>query len=150
MRDACIRRQIKTAVTKALLEKERMKYDRAMGQHYNEHLDSHGYDEPWEAPYEFDESAVTKAAEQLNDRATSRDPQVQQAASAEISKLGLSPLDLLSASHRGTLGEGDAVDLSAEYHDAKIRELERRRRELKRDYDQLQQSRPDEGALIEQ
>lgn len=32
----------------------------------------------------------------------------------------------------------------------KIRELERRRREVKRDFDQLQPARPEESLLIEQ
>ena len=42
------------------------------------------------------------------------------------------------------------TDNSAEHHDDKIQQLERRRREVMRDYDQLRRSRPDEGAIIEQ
>jgi hypothetical protein len=150
MREACIRQAIKSAVTKALLEKERAEYDQAMGEAYNRHLEAGDMKEPWNVPYEIDERAVEEAAEQLINRATSRDPKVQKAAYAELSGLGMAALELLSAANRGVLGEGPAPDESPEYHDTKIRELERRRREVKRDYDQLRQSRPDVGAIIEQ
>jgi hypothetical protein len=114
------------------------------------------------------EAAVAKS---LADRAVSSDTQVRERAYAEISELGMEPVELMGEAYRGTLRssappaftptdplghdlpaapEQDLTDGSADFHDEKIRQLERRRREVKRDYDQLRQSRPDEGAIIEQ
>lgn len=80
-------------------------------------------------------------------RATSRDPQIQTATYAEISELRLSRLELLSEAHRGS--DGFESDESAECHDAKICRLERRRREVKHDYDLLR-NRGHTKAIIEQ
>lgn len=113
------------------------------------------------------------AARSLADRAVSSDTQIRDRAYAEIKELGMEPVELMGEAYRGTLRSSASAqpayaptdpfeyasppvavqsptDDSAEFHDEKIRQLERRRREVKRDYDQLQQSRPDEGALIEQ
>jgi hypothetical protein len=114
------------------------------------------------------EAAVAKS---LADRAVSSDTQVRERAYAEIRELGMEPVELMGEAYRGTLrssahpaftptdpleydlpaaAEQDLTDDSADFHDEKIRQLERRRREVKRDYDQLRQSRPAEGAIIEQ
>jgi|GEM_PF-1647311 len=150
MREARIRRLIRSAIRKAVREQKINEYDRAMNEAYNRHLEQGENEGRWNRPYEFDENEVEASADQLVDRATSRDPKVQAAAYAEISELGLSALDLMSEAHRGALGGSSAPDDSPEYHDTKIRELERRRREVKRDYDLLQQSRPQEEVIIEQ
>jgi len=83
----------------------------------------------------FDEAAAQAAGEALAAEAVSTDPEVQTAAFAQITALGMDPLALMSAAYRMS---DDAV----EYHDRKIQELERRRREMKRDYDVLQKTRP--------
>lgn len=150
MREACLLRSIRPAIAKAVRGQMRREHLQAMDEAWDEYVEQGGAEDDWEEPYKFDAEAADEAASKLVDQATSRDPQVQAAAYAEISQLGLSPLELLSEAYRGTLGESFQTDQSAEYHDAKIRELERRRREVKRDFDQLQQSRPDKGVIIEQ
>lgn len=150
MREACLHRLIKPAIAKAARAQKRAEYEEALDEAWDEHVEQGCGQDDWETPFEFDEEAAEEAAEDLVVRATSRDLQVQTAAYAEISGLGLSPLELLSEAHRGTLSDGFRPDDSPEYHDAKIRELERRRREVKRDFDQLQQSRPDKDVIIEQ
>lgn len=150
MREACLLRLIRPAIAKAVRGQKRHEHSLAMDEAWDDYIEKGGAEDDWEEPYEFDEEAADEAASGLVDRATSSDPQVQAAAYAEISSLGLSPLELLSEAHRGTLNEGYRADDSAEYHDTKIRELERRRREVKRDYDQLRQSRPSTEITIEQ
>lgn len=117
--------------------------------------------------------AVPEFATDLADRAVSTDEAVRNYACQQIQELGMEPVELMGEAYRGALvgrrpdplpaaaadipgysmpveSEDLQPDNSAEHHDEKIRQLERRRREVKRDYDQLQQSRPDEGAIIEQ
>lgn len=118
-------------------------------------------------------NAAPAIAEDLDERAVSTDKAIRNYAYQQIKELGMEPIDLMAEAYRGALSAspdpqetiesfdplapGPIVahgptppDTSAEYHDEKIRQLERRRREVKRDFDQLQQSRPDEGAIIEQ
>ena len=48
------------------------------------------------------------------------------------------------------MGEAYAhAESQADWHDAKIQDLERRRREVKGDYDRLQKTRPIEAEVIE-
>lgn len=116
--------------------------------------------------------AAPEFATDLADRAVSTDEAVRDYAYRQISELGMKPVELMGEAYRGALVRrrqdpplGAAADIpgyvmpipsddpqtdnSAEYHDDKIQQLERRRREVMRDYDQLQKSRPDEGTLIE-
>lgn len=117
--------------------------------------------------------AAPEFATDLANRAVSTDEAMRNSAYQQIGELGMEPVELMGEAYRGTLSasndppaamasfdplafggfgvpEPAPTDNSAEFHDEKIRQLERRRREVKRDYDQLQQSRPDEGAIIEQ
>ena len=81
------------------------------------------------------EEAAEKKAKDLAARAVSLDPDEWARAQRELAAMGLSPLDFMS--------DADCnKDGSARRHDEKIKELERRRRELKRDYDALQKLRP--------
>ena len=150
MREACLLRSIRPAIGTAIKEQKRTEYEEALDEAWDKHVGKGGGEDDWEVSFEFDEEGADEAADELVTRVMSRDPQVQTAAYAEIAELGLSPLELLSEAHRGTLGEGFQRDKSPEFHDEKIRELERRRREVKRDFDQLHQSRPDEGVTIDQ
>ena len=83
----------------------------------------------------FDAAAAQAAGEALATQATSTDSDIQTAAFAQITALGMEPLALMSAAYRMS-------DYAVEYHDRKIQELERRRREMKRDYAVLQNTRP--------
>lgn len=150
MRDACLLRLIKPAIAKAVRAQKRADYEQALDEAWDEHAEKGAGEDDWEAPFEFDHDEAENTDDDLVARATSRNPSVQAAAYAEISELGLSPLELLSEAHRGTLGDNFASNKTAELHDAKIRELERRRREVKREYDLLQQSRPQDEVSIEQ
>lgn len=72
----------------------------------------------------------------------SRDPEVQASAYEEVSALGMDPVEIMGEACRSR-------DRSVTHHDNRLRELERRRREVKRDFDALQRARPLEVTVIE-
>jgi hypothetical protein len=92
--------------------------------------------------FDFDEDAAEDMADGLAAYATSRDPKLQAKARDRILELGFDPVQLMSDAYLN-------VNSPASEHDDKIKELERRRREVKRDYDALQKIRPIEGEIIE-
>ncbi|WP_291133825.1 hypothetical protein [Erythrobacter sp.] len=148
MRDASIRRTIRSEITRAVVEKAWQEFNKAAAK--ASARTAHDSDDLWNPTEVFDDTDAKQAACQLVDRITSRDPQVRDAAEAELAQLGMDPLDLMSAATHGALTDGNGADDAPEVHDAKIRELERRRREVKRDYDALVQARADEGVIIDQ
>jgi hypothetical protein len=113
-----------------------------MSKPWERHVARGGTRHDWKPPYPFDEAAAKAAGLALAQRALSRDPEVQAAAYAEIAKLGRDPVDLMGEAYRT-----DGFDLRR--HDGPIEELERRRREVKRDYDALQKARPLEAVVTD-
>lgn len=100
-----------------------------------------GTEGDWEDPLAFDEEAARAAGQSLAQNAVSRDPDTFQAACAEIEGLGLDVLDLMSRAYR-------SFEASVTKHEDKLPELERRRREVMRDFDALQRARPIAGEVI--
>jgi len=82
------------------------------------------------------------AGEHLAACAMSRDPETQARAYEDVSALGMDPVEIMGEAYR-------SHEWSVTDHDDKLRELERRRREVKRDFDALQRSRPVEATVIE-
>lgn len=146
MREACILQLLKPAIAKAVFEQQK---NLALDAAWAAHVEAGGTEDDWQAESDFDEAEAEELGADLVERSTASDPTERAEAYDEIAELGLNPVELMSEAYRGTLGKDYGSDKSAEYHETKVRELERRQREVKRDYDQLQQSRPDEGALIE-
>ena len=140
MRDADLRRGLREAVERAARDWEDEQRDQALDAAGEAFLAAGGSEEAWEEPAEFSRSAAVHRAADLADRAVSGDPDVQAAAQTELAQKGLSPLDLMSAVYTD-------YRVNGQHHDAKIRELERRRREGKRDYDALQRTRPVEAEI---
>jgi uncharacterized protein YjiS (DUF1127 family) len=104
----------------------------------------------WEDPGAFDEDQAWKEAASFAKRLISRDPARQTRAYTQLDDLGMSATELMSEAYRDALDPDKQHPDAAERHDMKIHELERRWREVKRDFDHLQQSRPKESVLIEQ
>jgi len=142
MRDAGLRSDLRKAVEKAAMNVERARHEAALDAAWEAFVEEHGNDDDWKEPFKFDEAAAEQRSEDLASRAVSHDPDVQAAAHAEIVGMGLSPLDLMSDVDRVHSG-------TAKRHDAKVQELERRRREVKRDYDALQKARPVEAEVAQ-
>ena len=142
MRDAGLRTDLRQAVHKAAMKVESARHEAALDAAWEAFVEEHGNDDDWEEPFKFDEAAAEQRSENIASRAVSHDPDVQAAAHAEIVAMGLSPLDLMGAVDREHFG-------TARRHDAKVQDLERRRREVKRDYDALQKARPVEAEVAQ-
>ncbi|OSQ53501.1 hypothetical protein [Marivita geojedonensis] len=142
MRDAGLRRHIQTAIRDALRSYYEDLYNSEMDVEYDKFIEEGGERDDWDEPYEFDPAPADKHAEHLWKMCLSGDPGEQETAYGEIAKLGLDPLALLGEAHR-------SYGASVKYHEEKLPDLERRRREVRRDYDLLQNARPVEGTVIE-
>ena len=139
MREAALRRTLRRAIDVAMSKLREAEYDAELAQLWEEHVSSGGGEHDWEEVPPFDEEAALDEAWDLFIRATSPEIDVREGAYAFISELGVEPIDLMSKAFRG-LGN------DSEYHDQKVQNLERRRREVKRDLDDLQRARPIEGT----
>jgi hypothetical protein len=142
MRDAGLRRSIHKAIVGAVVARERAKYEDALDVAWEKHEARGGGEHNWVDPFEFDEDAAEQIGDELAARATSTDPKKQAGAQAEIVDMGMSPIDLMSEAYTG-------FNRASEKHDDKVQELERRRRDVRRDYDALQRARPIEGEVID-
>ncbi len=142
MRDAALRRTICVAIRDAVVARERARHYAALRAAWQEFIDKGGDEDDWEDPFDFDEGAAREIGDDLGARAVSADPDVQAEACAEIVALGIAPVELMSKAYA-------ELGAPASRHDEKIQELERRRREVKRDYDALQKVRPLEAEVID-
>ena len=164
MREAAIRRLTRTAVRKAVVSRERDEYEVARDEAWGRHAEAGGTEDDWEEPFEFDEDAASTAGEELAARATSSDLDEQIAASEEIADLGMDIIEVMSRAYMplhsnvADFGMHPVEVMSNVYtdwgrqiqkHDGKAQELEKRRREVRRDFDALQKTRPIEGEIIE-
>jgi len=142
MRDAGLRRKIREEVRSAVMDRERGKHKADIDSAWEEFIEAGGDEDEWEDPFEFDEVAAEDAAVILAARTISPNRDIQAEACRKLFELGIAPVDLMSRAYRD--------DCNSDYgHDAKMRELERRRREVKRDYDALQRTRPVDAEIIE-
>lgn len=142
MRDAGLHRIIRKYICDAVVARERAKYDVALDQHIKSHIDSGADEVDWVVPFPFDQKGAVKLGNALATKAESGWPDDVAAAETEIEALGLETVDLMAEAYRSS-------DRMVTRHDAKMQELERRRREVKRDFDALQKKRPQEPEIIE-
>ena len=141
MRDAGLRRVVRDRVSKAVVKREEATHDAKLDEAWVAHESEGGTEGDWKDPFTFDRETARAAGQTLAQNAVSRDPDTFQAACAEIEGLGLDVLDLISGAY---LGYKTAVTK----HEDKLPELERRRREVMRDFDALQRARPIAGEVI--
>jgi len=142
MRDAGLRRLVRKHVSKAVVKREDAAYDKEIDEAWEAHEEQGGTEDDWEEPFSFDRAAARQAGQTLAQNAVSRDPDVFQAACAEIESLGLDVLDLMSEAYR-------SYESSVKAHENKFPDLERRRRDVMRDFEALQKARPLEAKVIE-
>ena len=141
MRDAGLRRVVRDRVSKAVVKREEAAHDARLDEAWDAHEAEGGTEGDWEDPFAFDREAARAAGQTLAQNAVSRDPDTFQAACAEIEGLGLDVVDLMSRAYR-------SFEASVTKHEDKLPELERRRREVMRDFDALQRARPIAGEVI--
>jgi len=142
MRDTGLRAVIRGAICEAVAAREKAAHEVLLDESFDEHENAGGTQDDWEEPFEFDKDAAQAAGQDLAARAMSRDPEDISEANVEIEAMGLNVVELMGEAYR-SYGEG------VRHHDSKIQELERRRREVKRDFDALQKTRPIEAEAIE-
>lgn len=140
MRDAALRKKMRDVIQKAVIERNKHRYALALDEAWDVHVEAGGTEEDWEDPFEFDTDAADREGEDLAERAVSTDPGRCSEAHEEIAAMGLQPIELMSQAY-------SQYSSPIHKHDEKLQELERRRREVKRDYDVLQKSRPVENVL---
>jgi len=90
----------------------------------------------------FDKEKAEIEGKDLAKRAISSDHKMQAVAYAEISGLGMDPLQVMSEAYRTS-------DLRVAHHHLEIQQLERRRREVKREFDALQKVRRLDAQIID-
>jgi hypothetical protein len=144
MRDATIRQAIRDKVRVAVIDRYKKE---VRDESWQQHLAAGEAEEDWEEPEpdDFDEDELKEAAKSGNDiaeRALSSDHDIQAAAYQEIIDLGLRPIELMSEAY-------GSKNIMLNQHEEQLQDLERRRREVKRDFDALQRLRPIKPDLIE-
>lgn len=142
MREAAIRRHAHVAVTTAAGRQLLAAYQGEVDEKWESHEAAGGTEDDWEETDNFDEDTAWEAGDDLAERSVSTDTKIRSAAWEEIQNLGLDPVEVMSEAYTSREGE-------IQKHDAKVQELERRRREVRRDFDALQKTRPLEGTVIE-
>lgn len=141
MRDAGLRSVVRNHVSKAVVKREEAAHDAKLDEAWNAHEAEGGTEDDWENPFTFDLEAAQAAGQTLAQNAVSRDPDTFHAACAEIEGMGLDVVDLMSGAYLSHAG-------GVTKHETKLPDLERRRRDVMRDYDALQKARPIEAEVI--
>jgi hypothetical protein len=141
MRLASLRKEIQAIVCAAVIKREKERYEDAIDVLWDKYIAAGGDKDKWKDPYPFDEAAARKLADDLATRVTSPDPGVQTKAQDEMLAPGLEPLQLMSDAYLS--------NTPAARHNNRVQQLEGRRRDVKRDYDALQKSRPVDGEIID-
>ena len=141
MRDAGLRRVVRDRVSKAVVKREEAAHDAKLYEAWDAHEAQGGTEDDWEDPFAFDGEAARVAGQTLAQNAVSRDPDTFRVACAEIEGLGLDVVDLMSRAYR-------SYEASVTKHENKLPDLERRRREVMRDFEALQKARPVEAEVI--
>ena len=141
MRDAGLRKLIKISIQNAVVKREEAIHEEALDDAWEKHAQAGGTNDDWEEPFDFDENKSKTEGAALAKKAVSNNPKTSKAASKEIEEMGLDALEVMGGAYRS------AAPLIT-HHEEKLQELERRRREVKRDFDALQSARPVEGKVI--
>jgi hypothetical protein len=141
MHNVSLRKLIEGAIVKAVVSWKSDEHEAALDDAWERHVEA-GEPEDDFKESDFDREAAEAAGEELAARAMSRDPEVQARAYDEVSALGMDPVEIMGEAYR-------SLDLSVFRHSNMLPHLERRRREVKRDFDALQRSRPVEATVIE-
>lgn len=134
MRDAGLRRTIRSHIRNAVVEREEAAHELAAEEDWEAHEKAGGTEDDWEF-FSFDKEAAEETGDALAARTDPGTPKDFAAACDEIEAMGLNVIELMGEAYRSS---GSTVDL----HDEKMQELERRCRDVRRDFDALQKARP--------
>jgi hypothetical protein len=144
MRELSLTKKIRGNFMAAAIIKAEAMHDAAVDEERDRHWDAFiedgGEEDEWQDPHPFDKAREWERISAIFDAATSLEPAVREEALKTIEDMGLS-LEAAMA-HAYADAEGDAPR-----HDTKVQELERRRREVMRDYDAILRARPIDQSI---
>ena len=146
---ASVRRGVEQDIQSHIINKHKGIYNAEMGKLCKEHQPASGqlFDfnlilgDQFEEPYEFDPIPAETEAEDLIQRLYSKEPEIKKCAHDDLSVTFKHAEDILADQYK----RGNVFQT----HSDRIGTLEERRRDLKKDYDRLQQFRPIEGIAEE-
>ncbi len=142
MRDAGLRKVMRNAILNAVLAREEAAYEAAQDETWEAHERAGGTEEDWETSVSFDRAAAEAKGRDLSAQTISQGASERAAANAQIEAMGLNVIELMGEAYRTSGAQ-------VRHHDTKGSELERRRREVRRDFDVLQKHRPIDAEVIE-
>ena len=132
-----------TAVKTAFRDAFYAIYKAEMDAHYEVFMKEGGVRNDWDAPYDFDSAAAAERVAVVVEDAFSCDAKVRENAYQAMREIGFDPQEQLSMALTSDYGR-------APRHDEALQNLEKRRREVMRDYERLQMMRAIEGSAVEQ
>lgn len=139
MREVVLRKELRKSISKAAMDRASAIHDAAFDPGRDAHWEAltaaGGGERDWKDPHPFDRKAAEARIHTLTDGALSNDLREQAAAYQALTEMGVSLADLMGDAYAEAHGPGQR-------HDAKSQELERRRREVIRDYAAVQKARP--------
>ena len=146
---ASIRRGVEQDIRHHIIHIHQAAYNAEMGKLRKEHQAASGQSSDFilipgnqfEVPYEFDPMPAETEAEDLIQRLYSKEPEIKKCAHDDLSVMFKHAEDILADQYKS----GEVFQT----HSDRIATLEERRRDLKKDYDSLQQFRPVEAIAEE-
>ncbi|MDG2404135.1 MAG: hypothetical protein P8M25_04000, partial [Paracoccaceae bacterium] len=146
---ASVRRGVEQDIQSQIINKHRGIYNAEMDKLRKEHQAVRGqsfdvnlsFGDQFEVPYGFDPMPAETEPENLIQRLYSKEPEIRKQANDDLSVTFKHAEDILADQYKN--GE------TFQTHSDRIATLEERRRDLKKDYDSLQQFRPIEGIAKE-
>ena len=141
MRDASIRGRIHELIRHAVVNWKRAEWEKAMDTDLVQWLEA-GNDDSSFRYFDFDETDAQDLGNDLAIRVIDPDPSIRSKAEEELIELGLDALQVMSLAY-------SSESKNIIHHEDKIQELERRRRQVKGDLDDLQRARPATGKVID-
>lgn len=145
LRDDLHRREVMSKVFEALVGIKREEHEWQNDQDWKEHVKRGGTEDDWDGEPEFDLSSAEEFAGDLVDRATSIHMSERFQAWAEMQELDANFTEISSAAY---FPKNYQLKDQLAKHDASIAALEKRRREVMRDYETLQRVRPIEEQVV--
>lgn len=146
MRSDLLRQEVIDEVSESIVAFESKKHDAYLDVEWDRHVAAGGSNDDWTEPRKFDRSAARKRASDLVSQSQSLDGAKRKDALSEIQAMGINLTDVLSRAYRpDPFGSMASVVQHAE----EIVALEKRRREVMRDFKALTEIRPIEAEVIE-
>ena len=141
MRDTFARDKIRNAVVKAVVKREERNFDRRYYQARDEWCEAGNKSDEFEFEA-YDGKAANELGHDLARRLVDFNPAVRSGAEAELIALGLDVVALMAETHQ-------QENLSMSRYTDRIDDLERRRRQVKADFDMLVSVRPRQPSVID-